>query len=404
MRSLLVCVCVAGLALRGRDVEDPLATITACEADVKEVERVVAEATKLAEDAAVALKAEEKALTGLQAGKAEVEVKLEEESAELAKEAQSLTDLETAVSSFGAALEARRQMLQAQTAEVDEKEALRMAYVEVVTQSSAEVAQLAGGNFEGEDGMVAQQRLEVKQSKLAEEKERLKTLEADVTAALARIEKQTQLYVGDAARHTAFKAALEDKIALKAKLTVSVENLMAEADALREKVDAAHGDSGDAKSEVSEREEALRDAVNKLVQEQGEAFDLLKQSLEACSVREKKPPSDTEALEVVQDSVGAAVSDSLKDFVEALGEANDGKTPSAETPAAPKSDVQGTLEALKEHLGGDDATPAPASMHETLSALKEHLTADPVALAAKTGSDVPVPKKDGMLRALVSHQ
>merc|ERR1719313_1830439 len=87
--------------------------------------------------------------------------------------------------------------------------------------------------------LVRQQHLEMKRAALAEEKERLKTVAAEVEQELAELEKEVSVWTSDRDRHEVFKATLEEKVASAAKLALAVEALQKKAEAIEKIVEGS---------------------------------------------------------------------------------------------------------------------------------------------------------------------
>merc|ERR1719375_724351 len=175
-------------------------------------------------------------------------------------------------------------------AQLEQDEALRRAYSEIVRNSEAELATLrADAKESGTEDMMVQ--LEVKEAKLAEERERLKAVEQRVAGALEQLETETNSWKADKAQYATFKTNLKEKMEDQAKLQGAIREMEMRAEELANETEAKKANVEQMKGQVAGAQTELRDAVEQLVQEQGTALDYLSEALREC---QNKPPEIVE--------------------------------------------------------------------------------------------------------------
>jgi len=280
MRGLAVA-----LALQLRLTGSPVEVIERCRNDLKEVEASVNAAIEKVHKAQSAVAAEQEALAAAKQDHKEVSSDLAERQAALATELESVQRLELAVRDFADGLESRRQALDIATQRLEEKEALRNAYRDVVAASEIALKKLEKEPLVEDTTdavLVREQHLEMKRAALAEEQERLKTVDAEVQVELEALEAEVKVWQADRDRHEVFKGTLEEKVSGAAKLQLAVEALEGKVAALEDLI----GTRGDKASGVSKAmgasEESLDGALQDLIAKQGAAVDLLEESLRQC--------------------------------------------------------------------------------------------------------------------------
>jgi chromosome segregation ATPase len=393
---------------------EPLDPLDRCVANLEEVGGLVGKAKDRAKAAKAALENERKALEAT--GKEEVKQKLEIEKRNkvLAEETSKLNELATAVNNFGAQLEARRVALQERMDNLQQDESLRRAYSEIVRNSETEIATFRKSAEESDlpDMMV---QLEVKEGKLAEERERLKAVEQRVAGALEALETETNSWKADKAQYATFKTNLKEKMDDQAKLQGAIRDMEDRAEELANETEDKKTNIEQMKGKVDGAHAELRDAVEQLVEEQGTALDYLSEALRECQSKppvivEKKvevevekivpspvpcptttttttpEPSTEEKLEEVADRVENGVTDSIRGFAEALAAAN-GKDAGSE---AEKK------EAVKPE---ETTTPPPPAITDDLKKLQEHLNL--TAMQGPTNAARTRPPRRNFLRAKV---
>lgn len=203
----------------------------------------------------------------------------------MAAELESVQRLELAVRDFADGLESRRQALDIATQRLEEKEALRNAYRDVVAASEIALKKLEKEPLVEDTTdavLVREQHLEMKRAALSEEQERLKTVDAEVQVELEALEAEVQVWQADRKRHEVFKGTLDERVSAAAKLQLAVEALESKVSALESLIggqaDKAHGASG----VFGASEESLDGALQDLIAKQGAAVDLLEESLRQC--------------------------------------------------------------------------------------------------------------------------
>jgi len=278
MRAVPAWLLTAACALAVKS--DPVAELDACAANLDEVKALVGKAKASAAEAADALDKERAA--GKAAGKEQekVEGELAEQSSALSAETAKLAKLGDAVDVFGKGLESRRDALANRMKALEETESLRNAYSDVVRASETEVAQMRA-NMPPDDIAWAA-ALELQDAKLTEERERLGALQEQVAGELRDLEQLSQAWQQDKKQFATFKESLEDKLAAKAKLEVAVDSLEAKSEELRQEVTESKASVDVLHEEAKAAQKALADAVDLLVKDQGEALDLLEETLLKC--------------------------------------------------------------------------------------------------------------------------
>merc|ERR1719316_31982 len=264
-------------------------------------------------------------------------------------------------------------------------------------------------------------QLEVKEAKLAEERERLKAVEQRVAGALEQLETETNSWKADKAQYATFKTNLKREMDDQAKLQGAIREMEERAEELANETEAKKSSVENMKGQVEGAHAELRDAVEQLVEEQGTALDYLSEALRECQnkppeIVEKKvevkvpyalplpvpvpvpaptpcpttttttttpEPSTEEKLEEVADRVENGVTDSIRGFAEALAAANE------------KDDES---EAKKEEVKPEEETPAPPAITNDLKKLQEHLNL--TAMQGPTNRARPQPRRK-FLRAKV---
>merc|ERR550537_1056989 len=278
-------------------------------------------------------------------------------------------------------------MVQDRMTKLQQDESLRRAYSEIVRNSESEIATFreAAKDSGSEDMMV---QLEVKEAKLAEERERLKGVEQRVAGALEQLETETNSWKVDKAQYATFKTNLKEKMEDQAKLQGAIREMEMRAEELANETEAKKANVEQMKGQVAGAQTELRDAVEQLVQEQGTALDYLSEALRECQnkppeIVEKEvevpvpspvpvpvpcptttttttaEPSTEEKLAEVRDRVENEVTDSIRGFAEALAAANEKDDASEGKKSEP-------VESEKE-------TPAPPAITNDLKKLQEHL-------------------------------
>jgi len=417
--------------LRAVNSSEPLADLEACSANLKEVEALVGKAKTRAKDAAAALDKERAVLDAGREERDQTEDELDEAKAAVKSETAKLAKLEKAVASFSKGLTERRDAIANRMASLEETEALRNAYGDVVRTSEVEVAEMTQNTPADDPAWAA--ALELQNAKLQEERDRFAALQEQVAGELKDLEILAAAWKTDDEQLGTFKDNLKDKIAAKAKIELEVESLEKEGEKLRQEVAARKASvkelSAEAKTAMAEMEEA----VDNLVKEQGEALDMLQETVLGCmddvaaekaahkqnvaaeeaahaetketaaATQEKleaelekaKNPSAEDRFKLVKEGVDVGVKGALEDFAKALEEA-DGEAaeeaPEATTTAAPTT----TVHEMSELLGKLHDQIAPAALHA------ETPVAEAPAAEAPTATEEANPRKDGMLRGLVS--
>merc|ERR1719443_1326198 len=109
-------------------------------------------------------------------------------------------------------------------AQLEQDESLRRAYSEIVRNSEAELATLRA---DAKEDWTAKKevQLEVKEAKLAEERERLKAVEQRVAGALEQLETETNSWKADKAQYATFKTNLKEKMEDQAKLQGAIREM-----------------------------------------------------------------------------------------------------------------------------------------------------------------------------------
>jgi len=276
MRAVSVLLAACALAAKS----DPVAELDACAANLEEVKAMVGKAKASAAEAADALDKERAA--GKAAGKEldSVEGELADQSSALAAETAKLGKLGDAVEVFGKGLEQRRDALSNRMKALEETESLRNAYSDVVRASETEVAQMRA-NMPADDIAWAA-ALELQDAKLTEERERLGALQEQVAGELRDLEQLSQAWQQDKKQFATFKESLEDKLAAKAKLEVAVDSLESESEKLRQEVTDSKAKVDTLHEGAKAAQKKLGAAVDTLVKDQGEALDLLEETLLKC--------------------------------------------------------------------------------------------------------------------------
>jgi chromosome segregation ATPase len=369
---------------------EPLDPLDRCVANLEEVGGLVGKAKDRAKAAKAALEKERQALEDSGEDGVKQKLEIEKRNKVLAEETTKLNELATAVNNFGSQLESRRVALQDRMDNLQQDESLRRAYSEIVRNSEMEIATFRKSAEEsGSDDMMVQ--LEVKEGKLAEERERLKAVEQRVAGALEQLETETNSWKADKAQYATFKTNLKEKMDDQAKLQGAIREMEDRAEELANETEEKKASIEQMKGKVAGAQAELRDAVEQLVQEQGTALDYLSEALRECQSKppeivEKKvevevevekivpspvpcptttttttpEPSTEEKLEEVADRVENGVTDSIRGFAEALAAAN-GKDAASEPEEK---------EAVKPK---EDTTPPPPAITDDLKKLQEHL-------------------------------
>merc|ERR1719420_2785312 len=240
--------------------------------------------------AKAALEKERKALEDSGQKEVKQQLEIEKRSKVLAEETSKLNELATAVNNFGAQLESRRGALQDRMAKLQQDESLRRAYSEIVRNSETEIATFRKSAEEsGSDDMMVQ--LEVKEAKLAEERERLKAVEQRVAGALESLETETNSWKADKVQYATFKTNLKEKMDDHQKLQGAIREMEERAEELANETEEKKANVENMKGQVAGAQTELRDAVEQLVQEQGTALDYLSEALREC---QNKPPEIVE--------------------------------------------------------------------------------------------------------------
>jgi chromosome segregation ATPase len=404
----------AALFLGAVALLEPLDPLDRCVANLEEVGGLVGKAKDRAKAAKAALEKERKALedTGKEGVKQQLEI--EKRNKVLAEETTKLNELATAVNNFGSQLETRRVALQDRMDKLQQDESLRRAYSEIVRNSEMEIATFRKSAEESssEDMMV---QLEVKEAKLAEERERLKAVEQRVAGALEQLETETNSWKADKAQYATFKTNLKEKIEDQTKLQGAIREMEERAEELANETEEKKTNIENMKGQVAGAQAELRDAVEQLVQEQGTALDYLSEALRECQSKppeivEKKvevkvpvpspvpvpvpcpttttttttEPSTEKKLEEVAERVESGVMDSIRGFAEALDAANE------------KDDASEAKE--KEPVKPEEDTPPPPAITNDLKKLQEHLNL--TAMQLPTSGARPQPRRN-FLRAKV---
>jgi chromosome segregation ATPase len=394
----------AALLLGAVALLEPLDPLDRCVANLEEVGGLVGKAKDRAKAAKAALERERKAVEDSGAEEVTTKLEIEKRNKVLAEETSKLNELATAVNNFGAQLESRRGALQDRMAKLQQDESLRRAYSEIVRNSETEIATFRKSAEEsGTEDMMVQ--LEVKEAKLAEERERLKAVEQRVAGALEQLETETNSWKADKAQYATFKTNLKEKMEDQAKLQGAIREMEERAEELANETEEKKANVENMKGQVAGAQAELRDAVEQLVQEQGTALDYLSEALRECQSKppeivEKKvevevpvpspvpvpvpcptttttttvEPSTEEKLEQVAERVENGVTDSIRGFAEALAAAN-------EKDDASEAQEEAKEEAKDEVKPKEDSAPPPEITKDHGELLE--LAANDVALTAQ---------------------
>lgn len=359
MRALAVA-----LALQLRLASAPVEVIERCRNDLKEVEASVNEAIEKVHKAQSAVAAEQEALAAAKQDHKEVSADLAERQQALAAELESVQRLELAVRDFADALESRRQALDISTQRLEEKEALRNAYRDVVGASELALKQLEKEPLVEDTTdavLVREQHLEMKRAALSEEQERLKTVDAEVQVELKALESEVTVWQADRKRHEVFKGTLDDKVSAAAKLQLAVEALEKKQEAIEELIGINANKADGVSQAMGASEEHLNQSLHDLIGKQGAAVDLLEQSLRQCVLDSEKQADAAE--DHIEDTEEEAASD-LAAQEEASEKALD-------------KVVDQHQAATEEHAGVESA------LKQQLGQAKEEVAAAETALAAE---------------------
>jgi chromosome segregation ATPase len=294
-------------------------------------------------------------------------------------------------------------------AQLEQDEALRRAYSEIVRNSEAELATLRA---DAKEDWTAKKevQLEVKESKLAEERERLKAVEQRVAGALEQLETETNSWKADKAQYAAFTTNLKEKMSDQANLKGAIQDLEERAEELADETEEKEDNVKNLEGQFTAAKAEVRDALEQLVQEQGTALDYLEEALRECEAKppeiiEKKvevevpvpspvpvpvpcptttttttpEPSTEEKLDEVAERVESGVTDSIRGFAEALAAAN-GKDDASEA-------KEGAEEEAKKEVEPKADSATPPEITKDLMKLSEHFKL--TAIQGQTGLGTP---------------